>query len=71
MRKALVLLVLLVTLVSFAGASSFYGVNGSEPAFLEGIGPQDERVDSVLAALVVALGVAAVILRGLRRHGSG
>lgn len=68
MRKALVLLVLLAALVSFAGASSFYSVNGSEPAFLKDIGPQEERADSIVAALVVALGVSAVILRGLRRH---
>ncbi len=73
MRKAVVLLAVIAVIAPFASAASgFYGVNGSEPAFLEDIGPQADRADNPLAAGVVAVGVALVILRGLYRYrGSG
>ncbi|MDY6769925.1 MAG: hypothetical protein SVU88_03050 [Candidatus Nanohaloarchaea archaeon] len=69
MQKLLVLLAVVLALTSVAAASSgFYSVNGSEPRFLRDIGPQDERTDEPLAAAVVAVAVAAVILRGLRQY---
>jgi hypothetical protein len=67
--RAFAVLVLLLLMVSLGTASTgIYGVNGSEPAFLQDIGPQDERADRPIAAAVVALGVAAVILRGIYRY---
>lgn len=70
MRNVLILVLLFATLISFTSASSFYSVNGSEPSFLKGSGPQDERADEPLAAVVVAVAVVAVVLRGLHRHRS-
>ncbi|MFB6294881.1 MAG: hypothetical protein ABEI97_03925 [Candidatus Nanohaloarchaea archaeon] len=72
MRKAVVLLagVLLMATVG-AASTGIYGVNGSEPAFLQDIGPQDERADNPVAAVVVAVGVAAAVLRGLYVHREG
>ncbi|MCJ7478741.1 MAG: hypothetical protein MUP63_01010 [Candidatus Nanohaloarchaeota archaeon QJJ-7] len=67
--KAFAVLVLLLMIVSLGTASTgIYGVNGSEPGFLQGIGPQEERADRPIAAAVVALGVTAIILRGLYRY---
>lgn len=43
-------------------------LNSSEPAFLQNIGPQDDRADNPLAAAVTAAAVTAVIYRGLRRY---
>ncbi|MDY6761817.1 MAG: hypothetical protein SVY41_02110 [Candidatus Nanohaloarchaea archaeon] len=69
MRKAVVLLAGVVLLsATVTAASGIYGVNGSEPGFLKDIGPQDERTDNAVAAVVVAVAVAAVILRGLQSH---
>ncbi|MFB6202952.1 MAG: hypothetical protein ABEK01_00510 [Candidatus Nanohaloarchaea archaeon] len=40
-------------------------VRSPEPDFLQGIGPHGHRNDSIRAAVVTALGVSAVIYRGL------
>ncbi|MDY6766266.1 MAG: hypothetical protein SVW77_02760 [Candidatus Nanohaloarchaea archaeon] len=69
MRKAIVLLAgILILTTAVTAASGIYGVNGSEPRFLKDVGPQDERSDNPVAAAVVAVAVAAVILRGLYRY---
>ncbi len=66
MRKVLVLLGAVVLMTAAAtAASGVYGVNGSEPRFLEDVGPQQDRADNPVAAVIVAVGVAAVIIRGL------
>lgn len=61
----LALVILFSTLVS-AGAADLY-VNGSEPAFLEDVGPQDERANNPWAAVIVGVAVLLAIYNGLRR----
>lgn len=69
LRTVMRLAVLVLVLVLFApslGAAMEPRINVSGPEFLQGIGPREPRTDNRAAAVIVAVGVAAVILRGLR-----
>lgn len=65
LRKIFAVFLLLSMLITFVSGAS-YSFNGSEPKFLEDIGPQEDREDNPWAALVVALGVAGIIYLGLK-----
>lgn len=66
-RKTLIVVVVLVCLSAVTGASTGANLaNVSGPDILKGIGPTEPRTDNPIAAGITAIGVAAVILRGLR-----
>lgn len=73
MRQCTQLLVILLMLVlltaSVGGATADRYRNSSEPAFLQDIGPQDERSDSPAAALITAAVVGLVFYRGFKVYG--
>ncbi|MFB6167112.1 MAG: hypothetical protein ABEJ62_02525 [Candidatus Nanohaloarchaea archaeon] len=66
MNRLLTLSLLVILLGGLAaGAGEGFYINGSEPAFLEDVGPREPRTDNPAAAGVTAVVVAAVILRGI------
>ena len=68
MEKLASLLVVFVLVSSLAAGASQAErmINGSEPAFLKNIGPQDERKDNPVAAGIVAFFVALLLYKGFR-----
>lgn len=71
MRRTTILFVLFILLTAtVVAAPTEHYINGSEPAFLKDIGPQDQRSDKPIVAAITALVVAAVFYRGFKRYDS-